>query len=89
MNTRKVRICLASAAERSAIERGLQQGTRLGEAEVLRCLLRRKFGILPEWVEAKLQQAEQTELQAWAERILDAQSVEQVFGSGLKEAVCS
>ncbi|MCX7607923.1 MAG: hypothetical protein N2049_01705, partial [Anaerolineales bacterium] len=41
-----------STAERSAIERGLQQGlqqsTRLGETEVLRRLLRRKLGILPE-----------------------------------------
>ena len=73
--------------ERMATERGLQQGLqqgaqqglRNGMAQTLRRQLARRFGPLPEWVLAKLAEASQEDLEVWADRILEATSLEAVF----------
>jgi predicted transposase YdaD len=58
---------------------GRQEGRRMGEALVLRRLLIRRFGPLPEWAELRIQQAPPERLEAWAERLLDAESLSAVF----------
>jgi hypothetical protein len=56
-------------------ERWVQQG----EAQVLRRLLTRRFGPLPEWAEERLTHAELPQLETWADRVLDAKTLEEVF----------
>ena len=73
-----------SILERRAIERGIQIGEDRGRSEgrsaMLARLLQLKFGELPDEVRQRLDQASETELDAWAERILFADSIEKVFG---------
>ena len=42
-------------------------------------LLRQRFGEAPEWAQTRLQQADRAQLEAWALRVLDAGSLEEVF----------
>jgi len=64
----------------TSIERmGIEQGIQQGEVIVLLRQLTRRFGPLPAWVEERLTQASRQALEAWAERVLDAQQLEDVF----------
>lgn len=67
----------AELAERKLelAERNVEQA----EAAVLRRLLNKRFGPLPAWVEDKLGHALTDQLDIWAEKILDAQTLEAVF----------
>jgi len=77
-----------TSAERFGIEKGLQQGMqqgmqqgiRQGEAAILRRMLARRFGALPDSVLARLNSASTEELEAWSLNILDAASLSEVFG---------
>jgi predicted transposase/invertase (TIGR01784 family) len=60
-------------------QEGKQEGLLEGEALLLKRLLRKRFGILPTWVEAKLATASADDLESWAEAILDAKSLDAVF----------
>ena len=64
---------------KKGIEQGIQQGIQQGEVLVLRRLLSRRFGALPPWVEERLAQADQEALERWAERLLEAVTIEEVF----------
>lgn len=59
--------------------RGEARGEAKGEAKVLTKQLTLKFGELPELYRARLASASIPELDLWAERVLFADSVEQVF----------
>ena len=48
---------------------------------MLKRLLRRRFGPLPEWAEQRLEQASPQELEGWAERVLEAPQLKDVFGT--------
>jgi Putative transposase, YhgA-like/Domain of unknown function (DUF4351) len=61
------------------VEQGLQQGLQQGQAALLRRQLTRRFGPLPEWAEERLAQAEITQLEAWADRVLDTDTLDAVF----------
>jgi len=61
------------------IEKGLQQGLQEGEVIMLKRLLTRRFGSLPAWAEQRLEQASPEELEVWADRLLEAQQLEEVF----------
>lgn len=61
------------------LEQGLEQGIPRGEAKLLRRLLTRRFGRLPDWVETRLDGASEAELERWGERVLDGASLEAVF----------
>ncbi len=50
-----------------------------GEASLLKRQLRRRFEDLPGWIDQRLEQASPRELETWAERILDAKRLEDVF----------
>ena len=60
-------------------ERGVKQGIRRGEAQLLLRLLTRRFGTLPNEIQQRLDQATTTELEQWADNILDATTLEEVF----------
>lgn len=62
-------------------EEGLEAGLLQGEASVLRRLLKRRFTEVPPQVEKRLEQAGRQDLESWAERVLDAERLEDVFGS--------
>ncbi len=58
---------------------GLRKGIPQGEALILRRLLSRRFGPMPAWAEAKLNQASTDDLELWADRVLTADSLDAVF----------
>jgi hypothetical protein len=58
---------------------GLEKGIPQGEAQSLRRLLTRRFGPLPDWAEAKLSHTSIDQLEHWADRILDSESLDAVF----------
>ena len=59
--------------------RGEARGELAGRTAVLRRQLGRKFGVLPDWAEARLASAANDELLQWADRILDAQSLSEAM----------
>ena len=64
------------------IEQGVRQGRAEGERAVLERLLFRRFGELPQAVGARLGGAAEAELEAWADRVLDAATLDDVFQTG-------
>lgn len=63
----------------AARREGIQIGESRGRAALLARLLSLKFGPLAEATQQRLQQANEAQLDAWAERILSAQSLTDVF----------
>ena len=61
-------------------QEGLSQGRQQGQLELITRLLTRRFGALPDWASARLQAAHADQLEQWADRVLDAASLEAVFG---------
>ncbi|HMN44441.1 MAG TPA: Rpn family recombination-promoting nuclease/putative transposase [Povalibacter sp.] len=59
--------------------RGEAKGRVAGEVNILRRLLRARFGPLPAAIEQRLQTANEAELTLWADRVLFAERLEQVF----------
>ena len=80
-----------TSIERTAQERGLAQGRQegrqegreqgflQGEASLLRRQLRRRFERLPSWADERLERASRDELESWAERLIEARALEDVF----------
>lgn len=62
------------------IEQGMERGRVEGERTVLERLLRRRFGRLPPATARRLDGASQADLEAWTENVLDAGSLDEVFG---------
>jgi hypothetical protein len=62
-------------------ERGIQAGIQQGEAKILKRLISRHYGPLPGWAEERLAKASVDDLERWADRVLEAASIEEVFGS--------
>ena len=67
---------------RKGIEQGRQEGIQQGKSLVLRRQLARRFGVLPLWVEERLARADRESLERWAERLLEAATIEEVFREG-------
>jgi len=64
------------------MQQGIQQGIHQGQARALARLLVRRFGEeVPAWAIAKLNEATETELDAWTDAVLSAASIEAVFGA--------
>ncbi len=68
-----------TSIERLGREEGREKGFLQGEAAVLKRQLKRRFERLPEWVEQRLDQANRGELESWADRVIEAQALEDVF----------
>lgn len=64
-----------TSVERQGIQKGIQQG----ETTLLQKLLQRRFGPLPDWVAPRLAAASPAQLEYWAERLLEADSLAAVF----------
>jgi hypothetical protein len=52
-----------------------------GQSAIIGRQLAKKFGVVPEWAQERLRNASSGELEIWADRILVAGSVEEVFGA--------
>ncbi|WP_287639740.1 Rpn family recombination-promoting nuclease/putative transposase [Accumulibacter sp.] len=61
--------------------RGRMEGRMEGEAQLLAHLLERRFGPLPAAVAERLGEASESELEAWAEALLTADSLDGVFAA--------
>ena len=61
------------------MEQGLEQGIEQGERGLLYRLLTRRFGPLDPQTETRLQQASADDLERWADNILEARTLEEVF----------
>ena len=58
---------------------GEKEGKQKGQSALLHRQLQAKFSILPADLEQRLSNASEDELATWAERVLFAESLEQVF----------
>ena len=61
------------------VQQGMQQGVVQGELQLLSRLLKRRFGELPRWAEQMLKEASGRMLEVWSERVLTADTLEDVF----------
>ncbi|NOZ52128.1 MAG: DUF4351 domain-containing protein [Gammaproteobacteria bacterium] len=61
------------------IEKGMEKGMEKGEATLLSRQLELKFGPLPEWVQEKISSADKNALEDWGLRLINANSLENVF----------
>jgi predicted transposase YdaD len=64
---------------RELLEKGRQQGRQEGEARVVLRQLRLKFGPLEPAIEDRVRSADTDRLLEWGERVLTAQSLQDVF----------
>ncbi len=60
-------------------EEGLEEGRQEGGAWIVLGLLRLKFGALEPEIEVQVRSADSDRLQRWRERILTAESIQDVF----------
>ncbi|EPY1471116.1 Rpn family recombination-promoting nuclease/putative transposase [Pseudomonas aeruginosa] len=65
--------------KREGLQQGLQQGRQEGQAALLTRLAERRFGPLSAADRARLEAATQAQLEAWADAILTAQSLAELF----------
>jgi predicted transposase YdaD len=70
-----------SETRREALREGEQKGRLEGEAKLLLRQLHRRFDPLPEWVETRVRAANAAQLEAWADALLDAGKLADVFGA--------
>ena len=70
------------SAREEGWQEGRQEGRHEGERAVLERLLRRRFGLLPPAVAARLSRASAGEIEAWADNVLDAATLDDVFRPG-------
>ena len=63
-------------------QQGIQEGIQTGEAATLLRLLTRRFGPLGVPMTQRVQQASSAQLKQWLDNILDARSLDEVFGGG-------
>ena len=61
---------------------GRQEGRQEGVEGTLRKLITLKFGEIPEWADARLEQASDGELDSWVAKILTADSLDELFKRG-------
>ena len=61
------------------MRQGMQQGHVEGERAVLERQLRRRFGLLSPEIAERLSQASTDDLESWAENVLDAETLGDVF----------
>lgn len=57
----------------------LESGRQEGESRLIIRLLKRKFKIVPERYQREIEQANQADLLKWTDKILESQSLEEIF----------
>ncbi len=68
-----------SSFERKAMEKGVAQGVAQGSLSILLKQLNHRFGELDQAALEKLREASPEQLERWAENVLDARTLEEVF----------
>ena len=63
------------------MQKGMHQGRRAGKAQLIGRQLQVRFGELPAWARARLDEAIEEKLDAWSDRLVTAPSIEAVFDS--------
>lgn len=63
------------------MQEGMHQGRRAGKAQLIGRQLQVRFGELPAWARARLDEAIEEQLDAWSDRLVTASSIEAVFDS--------
>ncbi len=76
---RETLMTLAEQWEQEGLKKGLQQGLQQGQREIVAKLLKLRFGELSAEIEARVNMANETELERIAERVLTARTLEEVF----------
>jgi hypothetical protein len=66
--------------ERVFLWRGRREGRKEGKAELLTDLLQKRFGALPAELIERVRSATPEELKQWSEQLLDARSLDEMFG---------
>jgi hypothetical protein len=66
---------------RKGMDLGRQEGLQQGEARIIRRQLTSRFGEIPDWAENKLNQALPATLELWSDRVICAETLEDVFRS--------
>lgn len=59
---------------------GMEKGRHNGIEGMLRKQITRKFGVLPAWADERLRSATDNQLDAWVDRILDEDSLDELLG---------
>jgi hypothetical protein len=76
---RNMKMPYVTSVERLGIEKGRQEGRQEEGVFFLRRLLFKKFGDLPASFETRLTEASIADLELWGDRILDAQTLTDIF----------
>jgi predicted transposase YdaD len=71
---------LRAEGEAKGLAKGLAKGVGKGEARVLVRQLTRKFGPVPDAVRERIDTASLEQLEIWTDRVLDAATLDEVFG---------
>jgi len=64
---------------RDIFKRGEEKGGKQGEITLLRRMLEKTFGTLPDWAVRKLEAADLATLESWGLRLLELGSLEEVM----------
>jgi len=64
---------------KQGIQQGVQKGLRQGESIVLMRLLKHKFSAIPEKYALQIEQASEETLLEWSERVIDAETLKDIF----------
>ncbi len=65
--------------EQKKLMQGVMQGREEGQALLLKRQLTHRFGKLPEWANQRLENATQTDITQWSDRLFDANSLNDIF----------
>ena len=65
-------------------QQGIQEGIQQGESAMLERLLERRFGPLSAETHARLEKATSDQLAQWADNLLDAATLDDVFQVGTR-----
>ena len=61
------------------VQQGIEQGSLTSLRTTLRRLLTKRFGPLPQDIDARIEHAELANLEAWLDRVVDTPSLERIF----------
>ncbi len=64
---------------KEGLQKGFEQGSQRAAYSILAQLIQKRFGPIPSWAEERMRKASAEELQQWAENILDAPDLDNLF----------
>ena len=61
------------------MQQGIQQGMQQEGGKILSAQLAHRFGVLPTWVNKKIEEADVSAIEAWSIRIFSVSTIDEVF----------